>query len=143
MLPSLLTILVQNDRDETYGSKKIINAYSLRSRSPHYEDRYEWSNNERVVNAGRERRSPHSAQESSRSGSSRKTTLRFEVVDDRFRDDGNGRRYEGLNFANRDSKIARSNDPKKKMERSSSAVTCPDILGDYPPPMQEGKVQVW
>jgi hypothetical protein len=84
-----------------------------------------------------EKRSPRYAQENSRYGGSRVTPARFEVVDDRFRDDEHGSRR----FSNTESKPGiRSSDFQKNMDTCGSPVVRPvrDVLGGSSTPLQVG-----
>ncbi|KAI6680086.1 hypothetical protein NL676_033967 [Syzygium grande] len=133
------------DKEESYGGRSS-NAYRSASGSPSYEDRYERPHSGRSSPSGRgddgilkycydERRSPRYAREISRYGGYRRSPVRFEVVDDRFRDDvlGSGRRSQGQRLSNEESRLgSRSPDNQKNMDKSTSTVTRPakEILRD-------------
>lgn len=141
--------IIQGDREDSSESSKA-GVYCGGSRSPSYEDRYERS--ERSAPGGRsddksfkyyydEKRSPRYAQENSRYGGFKKSPARFEVVDDRFRDDGirRSRQSDSQRFVHRESRLAsRSTDHQRNMEQSSSPVvrSVKDILGESVPPLQ-------
>ncbi|KAK9274561.1 hypothetical protein L1049_021810 [Liquidambar formosana] len=83
-----------------------------------------------------ERRSPRYAQDNSRYGGYRRNPARFEVIDDRFRDDGfgSGRQTDSRRFSSGESKLgSRSPDCQKNMDRCRSLV-----VGD-PPKANEGR----
>ncbi|KAK3027024.1 hypothetical protein RJ639_041179 [Escallonia herrerae] len=92
-----------------------------------------------------DRRSPRYKQENVRSGSQRNRRARFEIVDDRFRDDGFGsiKRSENHRFSKVESRAgSRSPDPQKIREMISPPVMRPvkDILGENVPALKVGKV---
>ncbi|GMY17806.1 probable ADP-ribosylation factor GTPase-activating protein AGD14 [Fagus crenata] len=134
-----------NDKEETNESRKVV-AYRGGSRSPSSEERYKGHHSKRISSGGRsddgsfkyyydERRSPRYPQENSRHGGPRRSSARFEVVDDRFRDDEHGSRR----LSNTESKLViRSPDIQKNVDRSLSPVVPPvgDILGDNVHPLQ-------
>ena len=138
---------IQNDKEETNESRKVV-AYRGGSRSPSSEERYKGHHSKRISSGGRsddgsfkyyydERRSPRYPQENSRHGGPRRSSARFEVVDDRFRDDEHGSRR----LSNTESKLViRSPDIQKNVDRSRSPVVPPvgDILGDNVHPLQVG-----
>lgn len=120
-------------------------------RSPRYESRSEQSSigksssgrsDDRVRYYYDERRSPRYNQQNLRVGGYRKSPVRFEVVDDRFRDDefGSGRRSNSSRHSTgKEWKPgSRSPDCQKSMDRSSSLVVRPvqDILGENSPPLE-------
>lgn len=89
-----------------------------------------------------DRRSPSYGTENGRSGARRsRSTARFEIVDDRFRDDeyGSGRRSQGRGFSNTISRAA-SMSPEAQRIREKANPSPPvlrplkDIMGDPPPP---------
>ncbi|KAA8525323.1 hypothetical protein F0562_007178 [Nyssa sinensis] len=88
-----------------------------------------------------ERRSPPYKQENLRSGGTRSRPLQFEIVDDRFRDDGfgSGGRSESCRLPNAGSRAgSRSPDSQKKREMTSPPVvrSVREILGENIPPLQ-------
>ncbi|KAK2983124.1 hypothetical protein RJ640_022596 [Escallonia rubra] len=92
-----------------------------------------------------DRRSPRYKQENVRSASKRNRPARFEIVDDRFRDDGFGsiRRSENHRFSKAESRAgSRSPDPQKIREMISPPVVRPvkDILGENVPALKVGKL---
>lgn len=146
-LKRIILFILQNDK-ESHSRK--VSAYSGGSRSPHYEKRHERRHSERsspvrtsvdgsVKYYYDERRSPRYAQENSRYGVPRRSSARFEVVDDRIRDHGHGNHR----FSNTESKPGiRLPDFQKNMDRSHSPVvrTVKDILGDSITPLQVGEL---
>ncbi|XP_048133512.1 probable ADP-ribosylation factor GTPase-activating protein AGD14 [Rhodamnia argentea] len=142
------------DKEESYGSRSS-NACRSASGSPRYEDRYERPYSGRSSPSGRsddgilkyyydERRSPRYAREVSRYGGYRRSPVRFEVVDDRFRDDtlGSGRRTQGQRLANEESRLgSRSPENQKNMDKSTPTVTRPakEIVTDAGPSLRVGE----
>ncbi|KAK3438069.1 hypothetical protein EUGRSUZ_A01700 [Eucalyptus grandis] len=126
------------NKEESYTNRSS-NAYRSASGSPNYEDRYERPHSGRSSPSGRsedgmlryysdERRSPRYAREISRYGGYRKSPVRFEVVDDRFRDDvlGGGRRSQGQRLSNEESRRgSRSPENQKNTDKSTSTVARP------------------
>uniref|UniRef100_A0A5B6ZQF0 Putative ADP-ribosylation factor GTPase-activating protein AGD14 n=1 Tax=Davidia involucrata TaxID=16924 RepID=A0A5B6ZQF0_DAVIN len=91
-----------------------------------------------------ERRSPRYKQENVRSGGTRSRPLQFEIVDDRFRDDGfrSGRRSENCRLSNAESRAgSRSPDSQQSRETTSPPVVRPvrEILGENVPPLRVGE----
>ncbi|KAF6172903.1 hypothetical protein GIB67_035457 [Kingdonia uniflora] len=139
------------DKDDFYESKST---YGGGSRSPPYEDTYDRRSSERSSPGGRsddrgyksnydERRSPGYGQET-RYGDHRKSPVRFEVVDDRHRDDrfGNGRRSEERRFSDAESKLeGRSPNRQNDLDATNPPMVRPvrDILGDDVPPLRIGE----
>ncbi|KAL5786147.1 hypothetical protein ACOSQ2_008539 [Xanthoceras sorbifolium] len=149
--------LRMGEKEEVSESKKVA-AYLGESRSPHYGSRYEQSSSG-VSGPGRrsddrstryfydERRSPrYAAKENSRYSGVRKSPARFEVVDDRFRDDrfGSASRSENLNITNRENKSgSRSPECQTNRNSSSSLVVRPKtILGENALPLDVGKISI-
>ncbi|KAK7817820.1 putative adp-ribosylation factor gtpase-activating protein agd14, partial [Quercus suber] len=139
-----LSKLRLNDTEES-------NERSLgRSRSPRSEDRFKWHHHKRSSIGGRsedggfkyyydERRSPRFARENSKQGGLTRTPARFEVVDDRFREDERGSRR----FSSAESKLTITLPGfKKNVDGSRSPVVRPvgDILGDKVPPLNVGVI---
>jgi len=137
-------LYIQNDTEES-------NERSLgRSRSPRSEDRFKWHHQKRSSIDGRsedggfkyyydERRSPRFARENSKQGGLTRTPARFEVVDDRFREDERGSRR----FSSAESKLTITLPGfKKNVDGSRSPVVRPvgDILGDKVPPLKVGVI---
>ena len=103
------------------------------SRNSNLEVGREWHNSERSSPGGRssdrniryyydERRSPRFSHEHSRSSGSRRNPVRFEVVDDRVRDNGvgGGRRTESSKFSSGESRqVSRLPDSQRKVNASS------------------------
>ncbi|RVX19477.1 putative ADP-ribosylation factor GTPase-activating protein AGD14 [Vitis vinifera] len=126
------------------------------SRNSSLEVACEWRNSERSSPSGRsgdnsiryyydERRSPRFSHEHSRSGGFRRNPVRFEVVDDRVRDDrlGGGRRTESNRFSNGESRqISRLPDSQRKVDVSSSPEVRPvsNILGENVSPLHAGEL---
>eukprot|EP00262_Sarcandra_glabra_P002995 TRINITY_DN1342_c0_g1_i1.p1 TRINITY_DN1342_c0_g1~~TRINITY_DN1342_c0_g1_i1.p1 ORF type:complete len:722 (-),score=138.14 TRINITY_DN1342_c0_g1_i1:441-2483(-) len=127
------------------------------SRSPPYEDTYERRYSDRSSPGGRsddrnyrynydERRSPGYEQETQRYGDYRRSPARFEVVDDRRRDDrfrngSQNQRFEDRKFPDGASKPdGRSPNHQKDLDSSSPPVVRPvrDILGADIPPLRIG-----
>ncbi|CAK7353450.1 unnamed protein product [Dovyalis caffra] len=156
-LPRLRLVLVavmQTDKEEYSESRRVV-LYSGGTRSPNYEDRH--GRSERSGFSGRtddktfkyyydERRSPRYSQENSRYGGFKRSPTRFEVVDDRFRDDGMriGRQSDVHPFAHRESRFGNSSSDiqKNKHQSGSNApVVChlKDILGENLLPLQVGE----
>uniref|UniRef100_A0A2K2A7Q5 Arf-GAP domain-containing protein n=1 Tax=Populus trichocarpa TaxID=3694 RepID=A0A2K2A7Q5_POPTR len=143
-----------NDKEDS-GENRWAVLYSGGSRSPNYEDRH--GRSERSGFSGRaddktikyyydERRSPRYSQENSRYGGFMRSPVRFEVVDDRFRDDGiRSSRQSGVHpFAHRESRFGNKlSDIQKDMHQSGShaPVVRPlkHILGGNIPPLQVGE----
>ena len=141
---------------EEFGESRKVDIYHGESRSPRYESRYEQSSSG-IFGPGRrsddkssryyydERRSPRYAKENSRYSGLRKTPARFEVVDDRVRDDrfGRSRRSDNLYITNRESKSgSRSPDSQSSRSSSSSLAVRPlkNILGENALPLDVGKI---
>ncbi|KAJ7966091.1 Arf GTPase activating protein [Quillaja saponaria] len=126
--------------DKEESNEKNVSASRIELRSAHYEDRHERHHSERYGLGGRsddrsfryyydERRSPRYAQENSRYGGYGRSPVRFEVVDDRVREDG----FKNCKFSNMESKLRRcSPDGRKSVDRSRSPVVRPvgEVLGD-------------
>ncbi|XP_050214766.1 probable ADP-ribosylation factor GTPase-activating protein AGD14 isoform X2 [Mercurialis annua] len=139
------------DKDDSHENRQVVLYSSGGSRSPSYEDRHERRSHTGGRNDDKnikyyydERRSPRYSQENSRSGGFKKSPARFEVVDDRFRDDGFRSRKDSDNhrFSHKDSTIGcLSPDYRKNKDRSSSPVIRPvqDILGENAPRLQIGR----
>ncbi|KAM4074771.1 hypothetical protein ACB094_10G119300 [Castanea mollissima] len=118
--------------------------------SPRSEDRFKWHHHKRSSIGGRsedggfkyyydERRSPRYARENSKQGGLTRTPTRFEVVDDRFREDERGSRR----FSNAESKLTITLPSlKKTVDGARSPVVRPvgDILGDKAPPLKVGVI---
>ncbi|KAJ4958112.1 hypothetical protein NE237_025223 [Protea cynaroides] len=142
------------DREDSYENKRF-DTYRGGSRSPPYEDANERPYGERYGSVVRnddrnsrygydERRGPGYDQQSQRHGQNRRSTARFEVVDDRFRDDTlpNGRRSEVRRFSNGESKLeGKSPNRQKDLDSSSPPMVRPvsDILGEDVPSLQVGE----
>ncbi|OUZ99717.1 Arf GTPase activating protein [Macleaya cordata] len=140
------------DKEDSYDNRRVDTNRSG-SRSPPYEDTYD-RYGDKSGPAGRnddrnyrynyeERRSPGYGQET-RYGDNRRSPGRFEVVDDRRRDDrfGNGRRSEERRFSDGESKSeGRSPNHQKDLGVSSPPMVRPvrDILGEDVPPLRIGE----
>ncbi|KAK2661116.1 hypothetical protein Ddye_007649 [Dipteronia dyeriana] len=141
---------------EEFGESRKVAIYRGESRSPRYESRYEQSSSG-IFGSGRrsddkssryyydERRSPRYAKENSRYSGLRKTPARFEVVDDRVRDDrfGSSRRSDNLYITNREIKSgSRSPDSQSSGNSSSSLAVRPlkNILGENALQLDVGKI---
>nr|TKS11014.1 hypothetical protein D5086_0000076160 [Populus alba] len=140
-----LSRLRLTDKEESSENRRVV-LYSGGSRTLNYEDRQGQS--ERCGFSGRtddktfryyddERRSPRYSQENTRYGGFKKSPARFEVVDDRFRDDKirSVRQTDvhlfsstGSRFGNRSSDIQKNNAPVVRPLK--------DILGQNLPPLQ-------
>ncbi|KAB5513971.1 hypothetical protein DKX38_027877 [Salix brachista] len=133
------------DKEESSENRGLV-LYSGGSRTLNYEDRH--GRSERCGFSGRtddktfryyydERRSPRYSQENTRYGGFRKSPARFEVVDDRFRDDKiqSVRQTDVHSFSARESRFGnRSSDIQKN---NAPVVRClKDILGENLPPLQ-------
>lgn len=137
-MPSFFSVflyILQSDK-KSYESTKV-HAYRGGSRRPGYEGRS--SPGRRSDDGGfkyfyDERRSPKYSPENSRYGGFRRNPVRFEIVDDRFREDEYGSRK----FSNGESKIGF----RKNTDRSCPPVihSLRDILGDSIPPLQVGEL---
>ncbi|XP_043723938.1 probable ADP-ribosylation factor GTPase-activating protein AGD14 isoform X2 [Telopea speciosissima] len=143
------------DREDPHENKRF-DTYRGGSRSPSYEDAYVRRYGERYGSGNRsddrnyrcsydERRSPGYDQQSQRHGDYRRTTARFEVVDDRFRDDRfpNGRRSEGHRSSDGESRLeGKSPNRQKDLDVSSLPMvrSVRDILGEDVPPLQVGEL---
>ncbi|EXC20800.1 putative ADP-ribosylation factor GTPase-activating protein AGD14 [Morus notabilis] len=118
------------------------------SRSSNEEDKYERYSTERSSPCGKnddrsskcyydERRSPRYSREYIRHGSYKQSPVRFEIVDDRIRDD----RFGNRRFSPGDSKLQRRlpNTNAKNADSSCSPIARPlqEILGDNVPTLQE------
>ncbi|XP_024029649.1 probable ADP-ribosylation factor GTPase-activating protein AGD14 [Morus notabilis] len=121
------------------------------SRSSNEEDKYERYSTERSSPCGKnddrsskcyydERRSPRYSREYIRHGSYKQSPVRFEIVDDRIRDD----RFGNRRFSPGDSKLQRRlpNTNAKNADSSCSPIARPlqEILGDNVPTLQVGKI---
>ncbi|KAK4853064.1 hypothetical protein QYF36_003206 [Acer negundo] len=141
---------------EEFGESRKVDIYRGESRSPRYESRYEQSSSG-IFGSGRrsddkssryyydERRSPRYAKENSRYSGLRKTPARFEVVDDRVRDDRfrSSRRSDNLYITNRENKSgSRSPDSQSSRSSSSSLAVRPlkNILGETALPLDVGRI---
>ncbi|XP_043703700.1 probable ADP-ribosylation factor GTPase-activating protein AGD14 isoform X2 [Telopea speciosissima] len=142
------------DREDPHENKRF-DTYRGGSRSPPYEDAYERRYGERYGSGNRsddrncrysydERRSPGYDQQSQRHGNYRRTPARFEVVDDRFRDDRfpNGKRSEDHRSSDGESRLeGKSPNRQKDLDVSSPPMVRPvrDILGEDVPPLRVGE----
>ncbi|XP_061951375.1 probable ADP-ribosylation factor GTPase-activating protein AGD14 [Populus nigra] len=140
-----LSRLRLTDKEESSENRRVV-LYSGGSRTLNYEDRQ--GRSERCGFSGRtddktfryyddERRSPRYSQENTRYGGFKKSPARFEVVDDRFRDDKiRSVRQTNVHlfsptesrFGNRSSDIQKNNAPVVRPLK--------DILGENLPPLQ-------
>ncbi|PIA65178.1 hypothetical protein AQUCO_00100576v1 [Aquilegia coerulea] len=135
------------EKEDSYENRRVDTSRGG-SRSPPYDDTYDRRYNERSGSGGRnddrnyrynydERRSPGYDQESRYGSNYRKSPVRFEVVDDRRRDDrfGNGRKV-----PDGDSKSERRS-PNRQMDMPSPPMVRPvrEILGDDVPPLRVGE----
>ncbi|XP_041020854.1 probable ADP-ribosylation factor GTPase-activating protein AGD14 isoform X1 [Juglans microcarpa x Juglans regia] len=116
--------LRSNEKKESYESTKV-QAYRGGSRSSSPGRRSEDGSFKYYYD---ERRSPQYSQENSRYGGFRRNPVRFEIVDDRFRENEYGSR----NFSQFPKNIDRSLSPVVRSLR--------DILGDGIPPLQVGEL---
>ncbi|XP_042490602.1 methyl-CpG-binding domain protein 6 [Macadamia integrifolia] len=152
------------DREDSNENRRY-DTYRGGSRSPPYEDAYErrygsgGRNDDRNFRYGKdERRSPGYDQQSQRHGEYRRSPARFEVVDDRFRDDRfpNGRRFEDRKLSDGESKLDgkspnhQKDSPnhqkdtpnhQKDLDASSPPMVRPvrEILGEDVPPLRVGE----
>ncbi|KAJ0090165.1 hypothetical protein Patl1_12841 [Pistacia atlantica] len=145
--PPRLRLGENEDADE--NSRKV-GGYRGESRSPRYGSRYEHSSSARCHPGRRsdDRNSRYyhderSNQEIPRFGGYRKTPVRIEIVDNRFRDGSSrsGRRTESCNFSNRDYRSeSRSPDSQTNKNSSKALVVRPikEILGESTPPLEVG-----
>lgn len=141
-------LYIQKDTEESNESRKVSESHGRLS--PRSEDRFKWHHYKRSSIGGRsedggfkyyydERRSPRYARENSKQGGLTRTPTRFEVVDDRFREDERGSRR----FSNAESKLTITLPSlKKTVDGSRSPVVRPvgDILGDKVPPLKVGVI---
>ncbi|XP_057957580.1 probable ADP-ribosylation factor GTPase-activating protein AGD14 [Malania oleifera] len=134
------------EKEEFYENMKA-GTYSSGSRSPSYHERS--SSGGKDEKSFRyyydERRSPRYAQENSRYGGYKRSPVRFEVVDDRVREDGlgNGRRSAISRLSNGEVKtVGKSPDLQKNVDRSRSPVvrSIKDILGVNVPSLHVGEI---
>ncbi|XP_042486073.1 mucin-17-like isoform X2 [Macadamia integrifolia] len=140
------------DREDPYENKRI-DTYRGGSRSPPYEDAYERRYGERYGSGSRnddrnfrnsydEKRSPGYDQQSQRHGEYRRSPARFEVVDDRFRDDRlPSRRSEDHRLSDGEFRLeGKSPNHQKDLDASSPPMVRPvrDILGEDVPPLRVG-----
>ncbi|XP_068647154.1 probable ADP-ribosylation factor GTPase-activating protein AGD14 isoform X2 [Aristolochia californica] len=129
------------DREDSYGDIRRFDTFRGASRSPQYEETYERRYSDRNRYGYEERRSPGYDQEYQRS------PVRFEIVDDRVRDDRfrNGpqnRRFEDRQFPDGSPKSdVRSPNHQKERDLPSPPLVRPvrDILGEDVPPLRVGE----
>ncbi|XP_068652025.1 probable ADP-ribosylation factor GTPase-activating protein AGD14 isoform X2 [Aristolochia californica] len=129
------------DREDSYGDIRRFDTFRGASRSPQYEDTYARRYNDKNRHDYDERRSPGYDQEYKRS------PVRFEIVDDRVREDRfrNGpqnRRFEDRQFPDGSPKpVVRSPNNQKEMDLPSPPMVRPvrDILGEDVPPLRVGE----
>ncbi|XP_019052398.1 PREDICTED: probable ADP-ribosylation factor GTPase-activating protein AGD14 isoform X2 [Nelumbo nucifera] len=141
------------EREDSYENRRV-DTNRGGSRSPPYEDVYERRYGERPSPVGRndernyrynydERRSPGFDQEGQRYGDYRRSPVRFEVVDDRRRDDRFGnRRFEERRFPDVEARLeGRSSNRQKGLDVSSPPIVRPvrEILGEDVPPLRVGE----
>ncbi|KAL2544766.1 NSP (nuclear shuttle protein)-interacting GTPase [Forsythia ovata] len=96
-------------------------------------------NNEKTLRFFMEQRSPLYTQENMRSGSRRgRSSTRFEIVDDRYRDDGGVRRFD--RYSSKESRAGKmSPDSQRIRETNSPAIRqVKDILGEKVLPLRIG-----
>ncbi|KAL5729350.1 hypothetical protein ACHQM5_002320 [Ranunculus cassubicifolius] len=128
------------ERDESYDNRRVDTSRGG-SRSPPYDDAYD-RRNDRSRYSYDERRSPGYEQESRYGNTYKKSPVRFEVVDDRLRDDrfGNGRKVEEGRSPKGDS-MSEGRSPNRQTEMPSPPLVRPvrDILGDNVPPLRVGE----
>jgi len=145
ILLKVIVAVMQTDKEESSENRRVV-LYSGGSRTLNYEDRQGQS--ERCGFSGRtdvktfryyddERRSPRYSQENTRCGGFKKSPARFEVVDDRFRDDKirSVRQTDVHLFSPTESRFGnRSSD----IQKNNAPVVRPlkDILGENLPPLQ-------
>ncbi|KAF9617270.1 hypothetical protein IFM89_035214 [Coptis chinensis] len=140
------------EKEDSYENKRVDTSRGG-SRTPPYDDTYDRRYGERSGFGGRnderthkynydERRSPGYDQESRYGNNYRKSPVRFEVVDDRIRDDrfGNGRKLEDRSFPDGESK-SEGRSPNRQMDVFSPPMVRPvrDILGEDVPPLRVGE----
>ncbi|KAJ4952523.1 hypothetical protein NE237_029355 [Protea cynaroides] len=142
------------DKEDPYDNKRF-DTYRGGSRSPPFEDANERRYGERYGSGGRnddrnsrynydERRSPGPYDQQSQRHGDYRSPARFEVVDDRFRDDRftNGKRSEERRFSDGDSRLeGKSPNRQKDLDTSSPPMVRPvrDILGEDAPPLRIGE----
>ncbi|GAV92235.1 ArfGap domain-containing protein, partial [Cephalotus follicularis] len=149
-----LPTLRLTDKEDSYDTKKA-GAYLGGFRGAQVEEVYERCSSGRSYQGGRSedgnvkfyydesRTSPRFARENSRSGGFKRSPVRFEIVDDRLRDDrfGSGRRYETQRLSKEESKFV-SNSPDRQMnlDRYMSPLTLPvkDTSGENVPKQKVG-----
>lgn len=150
---------MQTEKEESFDSRRL-NAYRAGSRSPLYEDRYDAQSGGRYSPSTRsddgvvryyydERRSPKYARDNARYGGFKKSPVRFEVVDDRFRDDGygsgGGRRSVG--GGRRSSEDFRLGSKSPDVMRNRNRTIYPEVrsiqelLGGNAPPLKVGETR--
>lgn len=130
------------EKDDSYENRRVDTSRGD-SRSPPYDDRYDRPYGDRSGLGGRndgyrsnyDDTSPGHDQESRYGNNYRKSPVRFEVVDDRRREDrfGNGRKVEESKSEGRS--------PNRQTDTSSPPIVRPvrDILGDNVPPLRVGE----
>lgn len=130
------------EKEDSYENRRVDTSRGG-SRSPPYDERYDRRYSDRSGPGGKndgyrsnyDDRSPGHDQESRYGNNYRKSPVRFEVVDDRHRDDrfGNGRKVEESKSEGRS--------PSRQMDTSSPPIVRPvrDILGDDVPPLRVGE----
>lgn len=93
----------------------------------------------KIFKGTEERSRPRYVQENVRPGGQRSRSTRFEIVDDRFRDDGNVKRYD--RYGNRESRRQSSSPSSRRSRKISFPEIRPvkDILGDEVPPLMIGE----
>ncbi|CAK9186639.1 unnamed protein product [Ilex paraguariensis] len=132
------TSMVRVGEKDDFYERRSFERYSQGSRDDFsercsYERPSSSGMNEYVRYSAAERRSPRYKQENGRAGGHRSRTAHFEVVDDRFRDDGygNGGRSAILRFSDAESRArSRSPDPQISGQMTNTPVLRPfkDIL---------------
>lgn len=153
-----IVLLVQKEKEESYESRKL-SSFRLESKSPNFEDRFERHHIERsspnLTSDDRsfrfnydERRSPKYAQKHSRPGSFGRSPIKFEVVDDRFRDDeSRNRRLSNLESKLRqlqpdgqEKNVGGSQPPAARLVRKVSEENGPSLPVGEPSQAQNKKV---
>ncbi|KAL2517656.1 ArfGap/RecO-like zinc finger domain-containing protein [Abeliophyllum distichum] len=96
-------------------------------------------NNEKNLRYFMEQRSPLYTQENMRSGNHRgRSSTRFEIVDDRYRDDGGVRRFD--RYSSKESRAGKMSPNSQRTPETNSPAICPvkDILGEKVLPLRIG-----
>ena len=145
---NILICVLQGEKDEDNESRKV-DANRYRSRGSYDEDKYERYSIERSSSFGKDDRrikcyfddirSPRYSRENSRNGGHKRNPVRFEIVDDRFRDDRFGSRRFFLEDTASQRRLPNTN---TNTESCSSPALRPlqETLGDNFPTLRVGEI---